>query len=168
MSFLDIDERILDLVQLVEFDKSPFNDFKKFTQHCDIALIEGGCCNEENVRTLQEFRANCDILVAVGQCAIMGGLPVMRNAIMHSNDPLRECLEEAYNDSDYVYNPTNEIPNDPALPLLLDKVYNCTEVVKIDYQIPGCPPSGDTLWYALVALLKGNPYELPSELIKYD
>jgi NAD-reducing hydrogenase small subunit len=70
--------------------------------------------------------------------------------------------------SSSVYNSTNDIPNDPALPLILDKVYNCSEVVKIDYQIPGCPPSGDTLWQTLNALIKGVPADLPYELIRYD
>ena len=32
MSFLDIDERILDLVDLVEFNKSPIDDIKRFTK----------------------------------------------------------------------------------------------------------------------------------------
>ena len=95
MSLLDIDERLIDLMQLVEFERSPLNDQKTFKRRFDIGLIEGGCCNEDNVHVLREFRKNCDILVAVGQCAIMGGLPVMRNAIMHAEDPLRECLEEA-------------------------------------------------------------------------
>ncbi len=167
MSLLDIDERILDLMELAEFDRSPLNDKKKFTRRCDIGLVEGGCCNEDNVHVLREFRANCDILVAVGQCAIMGGLPVMRNAIMHSDDPLRECLDEAYTTSK-VLNPDNQIPNDPALPLLLDKVYTCVDVVKVDYQIPGCPPSGDTLWAALTALITGKPPEMDYALIKYD
>ncbi len=168
MSILDIDERILDLLKVAEFDKTPVNDLKKFTQRCDIGLIEGGCCNEENVHTLQEFRKNCDLLVAVGACAIMGGLPVMRNAIMNSEDPLRECLEEAYLNSPSVYNADNDIPNDPALPLILDKVYTCPEVVKIDYQIPGCPPSGDILWRTLIALINGVPADLPYGLIRYD
>ncbi len=168
MSLLDIDERILELVKLVEFDRTPLKDLKRFSKHCDIGLIEGGCCNEENVQTLQEFRKNCDLLVAVGQCAIMGGLPVMRNAIMHSKDPLRECLEEAYMNSPCVYNASNEMPNDPALPLILDRVYACNEVVKVDFQIPGCPPSGDTLWQTVSALVTGTPSKLPYELIKYD
>ena len=168
MSLLDIDERILDLLRYVEFDRSPLNDLKTFSGPCDIGLVEGGCCNEENVHTLREFRRHCDVLVAVGQCAIMGGLPVMRNAIMHSDDPLRECLETAYHNSEYVYNPTNQIPNDPALPLLLDKVYTLADVVHVDYQIPGCPPSGDTMWQTLDALIKGQPEKLPYELIKYD
>lgn len=168
MSLLDIDERILELVKLVDFDRSPLNDLKKFNSRCDIGLVEGGCCSEENVHTLRKFRRNCDVLVGVGQCAVMGGLPVMRNAIMHSNDPLRECLETAYLNSPYVYNPTNDIPNDPALPLILDKVYTCPEVVKMDYLIPGCPPSGDVLWQTLTALLNGKPSDLPGEIIRFD
>jgi NAD-reducing hydrogenase small subunit len=168
MSLLDMDERILELLKLVDFERSPVNDIKKFRTRCDVGLVEGGCCNEENVHTLQSFRKNCDVLVGVGQCAVMGGLPVMRNAIMHSTDPLRECLETAYLNSPYVYNPTNDIPNDPALPLLLDKVYTCSEVVKIDYHIPGCPPSGDVLWQTLNALLSGNLGALPADVVKFD
>lgn len=168
MSLLDLDERLIALLEQVEFDRSPLNDKKTFSRRCDIGLIEGGCCNEDNVHVLQEFRRHCDVLVAVGQCAIMGGLPVMRNAIMHSDDPLRECLEEAYNSSEKVFNPGNQIPNDPALPLLLDKVYTCVEVVKVDYQIPGCPPTADVFWVALNALISGNPAELDGALIRYD
>lgn len=168
MSLLDIDERIIELMKSIDIIRSPFNDNKKFSQRCDIGLIEGGCCNEENVHTLQEFRKNCDVLVAVGQCAIMGGLPVLRNAIMHSEHPLKECFERAYADSEYVVNPKNIIPNDPALPLILDRVYTCAEVVKIDYQIPGCPPSGDTLWQALSCLINDKPIELDYSLIRYD
>jgi NAD-reducing hydrogenase small subunit len=88
MAILDIDERLIDLMKLVEVDRSPLTDKKRFTQRCDIGIIEGGCCNEENVHVLQDFRRNCDVLIALGQCAIMGGLPAMRNAIMHSDEPL--------------------------------------------------------------------------------
>ncbi len=168
MSFLDIDERFLELIKLVDFDRSPINDIKRFSQRCDIGLVEGGCCNEENVQTLQKFRKNCDVLISVGQCAINGGVPAMRNAIMGGDDPLKDCLEEAYLTCPTSYNPAHEIPNDPALPLLLDIVYPCHEVVKIDYAIPGCPPSADTLWHTLVALVKGEPTDLPYELLKYD
>jgi NAD-reducing hydrogenase small subunit len=67
-----------------------------------------------------------------------------------------------------VYNPSGMIPNDPEIPLLLKKVYPCHEVVKIDYHLPGCPPSADTIWETLVALLTDKPVALPYELIKYD
>jgi NAD-reducing hydrogenase small subunit len=163
MSLLDIDERILQLVELVEIDKSPINDIKRFTGRCLVGLIEGGCCNDENVHVLQDFRAHCDVLVTVGECARMGGIPVLRNLV-----PLEECLEEAYLRGPTVYNPTQVIPNDPEIPLLLDRVYPCHEVVKIDYFLPGCPPSADTLWAALLALLGGKPLELPYGLVKYD
>jgi NAD-reducing hydrogenase small subunit len=163
MSVLDIDERILQLIELVEFDKSPVDDIKTFTGRCRIGLNEGGCCNEENVRVLREFREHCDILVSLGDCATMGGIPAMRNPI-----PLQECLAEAYQNGPTVHNPSGRFPDDPELPLLLDKVYPCHEVVRIDYHLPGCPPSADAIWRTLSALLTNEPVELPYELIKYD
>ena len=93
----------------------------------------------------------------------MGGIPALRNMV-----PLQECYEEAYLKGPTVHNPARLIPNDPELPLLLDKVYPCDEVVKIDYHLPGCPPSADTIWEALVALLTNKPVQLPYELVKYD
>jgi NAD-reducing hydrogenase small subunit len=163
MSLLDIDDRILKLVELVDFDKSPVDDIKEFTGQCAVGLIEGGCCNEENVRVLQNFREHCNILISVGDCAIMGGIPALRN-----NIPLQECYAEAYLNGPTVHNPSGQIPNDPELPLLLNRVYPCNEVVKIDYHLPGCPPPADTLWEALVALLSDKPVQLPYELVKYD
>lgn len=163
MSLLDIDDRILQLVELIDFDKSPVDDIKTFTHQCAIGLIEGGCCNEENVHILQEFRKHCDILISFGDCATMGGIPAMRN-----NIPLSECFDEAYRTGITVYNPDGVIPNDPDIPLLLDKVYPAHEVVKIDYFLPGCPPTADALWTVLTALLTNQPVELPYELLKYD
>ena len=163
MSLLDIDERILELAELVEFDKSPINDIKTFTGRVTVGLVEGGCSNEENVAVLRDFRKHCDVLISVGDCAINGGIPAMRNMV-----PLGECMAEAYQNGPSVYNPSGQVPNDQELPLLLNQVYPCHEVVKIDYHLPGCPPPADTLWEALVALLSGKPLDLPYELIKYD
>ena len=163
MSILDIDDRILQLVELVDFDRSPIDDIKTISQRCAVGLVEGGCANEENVAVLQEFRSNCDVLISLGDCAIMGGIPAMRNTI-----PLKECLEEAYINGPTVHNPSGKVPSDKEIPLLLNKVYPCHEVVKIDYHLPGCPPPADTIWEALVALLNDKPVELPYELIKYD
>ncbi|MDD2878664.1 MAG: NADP oxidoreductase [Acidiphilium sp.] len=162
MSLLDIDERLVELIDLVDLDKSPLDDKKKFDCVVDIGLVEGGCANEHNVRVLQDFRKNCRVLVSVGACAINGGIPAMRNLV-----GLRECLEEAY-----LNGPTIEdggmIPNDEDLPLLLDRVYPSHEIVKIDYFLPGCPPSADTIWAALKALLTGKEPELPYQLFKYE
>ncbi len=164
MSFLDIDERILKLIELVEFNKSPVVDIKTFTKECDIGLIEGGCCNSENVEVLKEFRKHCKILVSVGECAIMGGLPALRNGI-----PVKECLGEAYLNGPTVgLNTENILPNDRELPMILDRVYPCHEIVRIDYYLPGCPPTADLIWNALVALVTGDEMKLPYEVVKFD
>jgi NAD-reducing hydrogenase small subunit len=163
MSLLDIDDRIFKLIELVEFNKSPIDDIKKFTKPVDVGLIEGGCCNSENVEVLRSFRKNCKILVSVGECAIMGGLPALRNGI-----PLKECLDEAYMNSPTVDPADRLIPDDEELPIILDKVYPCHEIVKIDYFLPGCPPAADLIWEALTALVEGRPMNLTYDLIKYD
>jgi NAD-reducing hydrogenase small subunit len=160
MSFLDIDERILQLVELVEFNRSPLTDIKECGP-CDIGLIEGGVCNADNVHVLREFRNNCKILVAVGACAINGGLPAMRNTI-----PLEDCLRESYLDSVGVENP--QIPNDPELPLLLAQVHPIHEVVRIDYSLPGCPPSADVFWQFLTDLIAGREPKLDYDMVYYD
>ena len=160
MSFLDIDERILELVKLVEFDRTPLTDIKHIGV-CDIGIIEGGVANTENVEVLREFREHCKILVAIGACAVNGGIPAMRNSF-----ELKECLDEAYIDGVGVHNPM--IPSDPEIPLLLDKVHPIHEVVKVDYFLPGCPPSGDAIWTFLTELIEGKPISFPYSQIHYD
>jgi NAD-reducing hydrogenase small subunit len=161
MSFLDIDERILELAQIAEFDRSPITDIKHCSSVVDIGLVEGGLCNAENVHTLREFRNSCRILVAVGACAINGGVPAMRNHV-----PLEECLAESYLHGVGVENP--HIPDDPELPLLLNKVRPIHEVVKVDYFLPGCPPSADVFWKFLTDLASGHQPSLPYSLVHYD
>ena len=161
MSFLDIDERIVDLAEVIEFDRSPFTDIKHCSEIVDIGLIEGGVCNSENVHTLREFRKSCKILVAIGACAINGGLPAMRNFV-----PLEECLAEAYLTGEGLENP--QVPNDIELPLLLNKVHPIHELVKVDYFLPGCPPSANAFWKFLTDLAAGKKPVLPYELVHYD
>ncbi len=160
MSFLDIDERLTKLAEIVEFDRSPLTDIEHCGA-CDIGLIEGGVCNSENVHVLREFRRKCKILIAVGACAINGGLPALRNFI-----PLEECLKESYLDGIGVESP--QIPSDVELPLLLDKIRPVHEIVKIDYFMPGCPPSGEVFWKFLADLIEGREPSLPLEMIHYD
>ncbi len=160
MSLLDIDERLLDLLPQVEFDRSPLTDIKTVGQ-VDVALIEGGVANSENVEVLRAFRRQSTILVAVGACAINGGIPAMRNAI-----PLRECLAESYLQGIGVVNA--QIPADPEIPLLLNQVHPIHEVVKVDYSLPGCPPSADAIWTFLTELLHGEAIAFPYRQIHYD
>jgi NAD-reducing hydrogenase small subunit len=161
MSILDIDEKIVDLVELVDFDKSPIDDIKKFTGPVDVGIIEGGVSSQENVEVAHLFRENCKIIVSMGECANTGGVPRLRNTVS-----LRECMEEAYLNGISVVD--GEMPNDPDIPLMLDKVYPLHEVIKVNYYLPGCPPRAEAIWLALTALLEGKEPELPYELIKYD
>lgn len=165
MSVLDIDDRILDLIELVEFNKSPIDDIKTFTKHCDIGIVEGGCATSENVHVLKDFRKNCDILIALGECAIMGGLPALRNTVS-----ITECLQEAYLNGITTKdnNPGRVMPSDEEIPMMLDRVYPIREVVKVDYYLPGCPPTADLIWNALSALILGKEMDLPYEVVRYD
>lgn len=160
MSLLDLDERLLDLARLVDFDCSPLTDIKQI-RPCQVGLVEGGVCNAENVHVLKRFREHCQVLVAVGACAITGGVPAMRN-----NYSLRDCLVEVYQKPPGLTDAG--IPDDPALPLLLDKVHPIHEVVQVDHFLPGCPPSADAIWDFLQALLGGTRPEADPRQIRYD
>ena len=163
MSLLDMDLEIVDLIEYVEFNKSPLTDIKNFTKECDIGIIEGGVANTENYEVLMEFRKKCKILVAMGECSTWGGIPAIRNAL-----PLEECLEEAYFDSLTSVEGEKIIPYHEDIPKILDKVYSPNEIVKIDYFIPGCPPDAKHIAKVLNNLITGSevPVEYPE--FKYD
>jgi NAD-reducing hydrogenase small subunit len=160
MSLLDIDERLFALLEKVDVGRSPLTDIKML-KRCDIGIVEGAVCNAENVRVLREFRDKCRILVAIGACAVTGGLPAQRNHL-----DLGLCLQEVYRTEPSLAK--GEIPDDPELPLPLDKVHPLHEVVKIDYFIPGCPPSADAIWSFLGDLIAGRTPRLGHGLISYD
>jgi [NiFe] hydrogenase diaphorase moiety small subunit len=161
MSFLDIDERIIELVEKIQFDRSPINDIKSITGPVDIGLVEGGVCNTENIETLREFRDNCKILIAVGACAMSGGVPALRNGL-----DVRDLLEESYINGVGVTG--GQIPTDDELPHILEKVSPIHEVVKIDFFLPGCPPPADAFWHILNDIVDGRQPDLPYDLLHFD
>lgn len=163
MSLLDIDLELLDMLEIVEFNKSPLTDIKNFSKRCHVGLIEGGCSNSENVHVLQEFRKKCDILIGFGECAIMGGIPAMRNFI-----PLKECMEEAYLNGITSEIGADVIPVHEDIPKILNNVYPCNEVVKIDYYIPGCPPNAQHIWKVVKSILLGEEFSIAHDEFKYD
>ncbi len=160
MSLLDIDERLIELLELIEFDRTPLTDIKQIGE-CDLGIVEGGVCNAENVEVLKDFRRHCKTLVSFGACAISGGIPAMRNQFT-----LTECLEESYLQGMGLEDA--QIPDDPEIPLLLNQVHPIHEVVKIDYFLPGCPPSADIIWTFFQELLAGKPIEFAYQQIHYD
>lgn len=152
MSLLDIDERLFELIERIEFDRSPLTDIKTVGD-CDVGLIEGGLCNAENVEVLRAFRAHCKVLVAVGACAITGGLPALRNHL-----DVGDILQSVY----------GRVPDDPELPLPLNRVLPIHEVVRIDHALPGCPPPADAFWQLLQDLIAGRMPTPAPGLIRYD
>ncbi len=163
MSLLDIDLELIDILELVEFNKSPLTDIKNFTKQCDIGIIEGGVANSENFEVLREFRKKCNVIVALGECSIWGGMPAMRNTL-----PLKDCLEEAYLNSISSENDEKIIPYHEDIPKLLNKVYSVSDIIKIDYYIPGCPPNADHIWKAVKNILFGAGEKVAYEEFKYD
>jgi NAD-reducing hydrogenase small subunit len=148
MSFLDQDELLVDLAKKIQLVYSPLVDVKTFPENVDVTLIEGAVANEEQLDLLKEARARTKVLVSLGDCAVTGNVTALRNAWEDSD---KAILEKEFIDNSDV-NP--KIPTE--VPKLLKKVRPLHEVVKVDYFIPGCPPSTGLINYVLTELLAGR------------
>jgi len=153
MSFLDMDERLLELAEFVDVVYSPIVDAKDFPDDVDIVLVEGAVASVDDEKKIRKIRAHSKTLVAMGDCAITGNVPSMRNPI----GP-QAILERAYFENVTIQ------PQIPCLvvPQLLKVVRPIHEFVKVDVFLPGCPPSADTFHTALVALVTGGPLDIPA------
>jgi len=147
MSFLDLDERLVELSLQFELLYSPLVDYKTFPAHVDIALIEGSVSTDEDEHKIKKIRAHTGTLVSLGDCAVTGNVPSMRNPF-----PLDAVFDRAYRETVTVQaqKPTE------SLPVLLQRVRPVHEVVPVDVCVPGCPPSADTIHAVLVELLAGR------------
>lgn len=148
MSFLDQDELLLELAKKIQMVYSPIVDEKVFPENVDVTLIEGAVANEEQLTLLKEARARTKILISLGDCAVTGNVPALRNAWGSS---VRLALERAYVENADV---NKQIPTD--VPKLLDRVRPLHEIVKVDYFVPGCPPPASVITYVLTELLAGR------------
>ena len=152
MSILDMDERLLDIAELVDIVYSPIVDSKQYPDYVDIALVEGAVASVDDEAKIKKIRAHSRILVAMGDCAITGNVPAMRNPIG----------PDAILDRAYIENASAQ-PQIPCVgvPRLLKIVRPIHEFVKVDVFLPGCPPSADTFHTALTALITGEPLDIP-------
>ena len=148
MSFLDQDERLIDLAQKIQIVYSPIADIKEFPENVDVTLIEGAIANEEQLAMLKNARAKSKILISLGDCAVTGNVTALRNAWRHSDQLI---IERAYLDK------SDLNPQKPdQVPKLLVKARPLHEAVKVDFYIPGCPPPADQINYVLTELLAGR------------
>jgi NAD-reducing hydrogenase small subunit len=163
MSILDIDERIVTLLEAVEITSSPVTDLKHPPKEgVTVGILEGAICNTHNIDVAKQMRERCQILIALGDCATFGNVPAMRNLVGTA-----EALKRAYLDAESVVD--GLIPDSPELGKPLDMVTGIGDVVKVDLFIPGCPPSADSIFFALSELLAGRvPVILTPQYFKYD
>lgn len=161
MSFLDIDERIIDLLKLIDLRSSPITDLKEPDESgVDVGILEGGISNTYNEEVAIKMRERCKILVALGDCAVFGGVPAMRN--FHGAD---EALQRAYIESEST-DSSGKIPSSPELsrPMHVKPV---GDVVKVDVFVPGCAPSADLIFYVLSELAQGRIPEIKGDKIDW-
>ena len=154
MSFLDMDQRLLDVAPLIELVYSPLVDRKEFPPDVDVTLVEGSVSTDEDVPKIKKIRANTKILIALGDCAVTGNVPAMRN-----NFSLKEVLDRGYVDN-VTMNPG---PPTKLIPMLEPKVVPLHEVVPVDLFIPGCPPSADLIYFVLSEVLAGRIPDLTNK-----
>jgi NAD-reducing hydrogenase small subunit len=147
MSFLDMDERLLELAERADIVYSPLIDTKVYPDNVDICLVEGAVSSEDDLRRILFVRERTTTLVSFGDCAVTANVPGMRNPI-----GVQPLLERAYLEN-VTLNP--RIPLD-VVPALLPTARPVHRVVTVDVFLPGCPPSADLIYQALVDLIEGR------------
>jgi len=153
MSFLDMDERLLELGSQFDLVFSPLVDFKVYPDSVDVALVEGAISSVEDEHKIHHIRKHTKFLLAMGDCAVTGNVPALRNPF----GPL-PILQRAYHEN------TSAQPQTPTrfVPALLEKVRPIHEFVTVDMYLPGCPPSADTFYTVVSDLLAGRTPDIAS------
>jgi NAD-reducing hydrogenase small subunit len=161
MSFLDLDEWLMDLARAVDLVYSPLADVKEFPENVDVVLVEGAVANEENFQMIQMVRSRTRTLVSFGDCAVTGNVTALRNPL----GVALEVLRPVYLEKDALH---AKIPEeDGIVPVLLDRVQPVHQVVPVDYFIPGCPPPAPRIKAVLQALLEGRKPNLEGNEIRF-
>lgn len=163
MSFLDLDEWLLELAEHVDVVYSPVGcDLKDYPQDVDVCLVEGAVANEENLELIREARKRTKFLVSFGDCAVTANVPGMRNMLGKAEPVLKRSYLELGDDKP-------QLPHFPGIvPELLDRVRPVHEVVDVDLFMPGCPPDADRIKSTLEPMLKGEqPVMEGRDMIKF-
>jgi NAD-reducing hydrogenase small subunit len=141
MSFLDMDERLIELAAAIDIVYSPIVDTKSFPEQVDLTLVEGSVSSEEDLEKIKKIREHTRLLIAMGDCAVTGNVPSMRNPFGPE-----KILQHIY---------LRNAP-DKIVPRLLPLVLPIHQVVAVDAFLPGCPPPADAIYFALTELLAGR------------
>ena len=147
MSLLDMDEKIITLASLIEMVYSPTVDMKQFPENVDVCLVEGAASSDEDIHKLKIIRKNTKCVVALGDCAVTGNVPSMRN--MYKTE---EILNRAYVENAVLQQQHPKI----GVPVLQARCRPIHEIVKVDVFVPGCPPPADAIYNCVADLLAGK------------
>ena len=162
MSFLDLDEGLLDILAAVDLTVTPITDFKDFDfPEVTLGVVEGAVANVEQKEIIHKLRSQCQILMAWGDCAVFGGINTMRNRIA-----VEELLRRGFIETESTV--AGVLPIHEDLPPLLPKVQAVNEVAPVEAFVPGCPPSPEAIAYALKEIVAGRIPVLPAEMIHFD
>jgi NAD-reducing hydrogenase small subunit len=153
MSFLDIDQRLVSLLELVQLRATPITDLKHpDEQGVDIGILEGAVANSSTEEVARRMRSRCKTLIALGDCAVFGGVPAMRNAVTAA-----AALRRAYVETESTVN--GMVPQHEDL-AVMQEVRPLDQTVPVDIYLPGCPPSADAIYYVLSELAQGRQPKL--------
>jgi NAD-reducing hydrogenase small subunit len=147
MSFLDIDEHLIELNELADLVYSPLVDNKEFPPDVVVTIVEGAVSSEEDYEKIKYIRSRTKLLVSLGDCAVTANVPGMRNEFK-----AKDVLDRAYMEN---ADENHHIPVE-IIPPLRKKSVPVHQVVDVDVFVPGCPPTADTIWYAVSELLAGR------------
>jgi len=160
MSLLDIDERIVTLVQHVTLTSTPITDLKHPPEAgVTVGILEGGINNSANEEVAKMMRERSKILIALGDCAVFGGVPSMRNFV-----GIDEALRRAYIETESTVD--GQIPHHEDI-AVMQETRAVDQVVPVDIYLPGCAPSADAIWYVLSELLAGRMPELKGKYLDW-
>jgi NAD-reducing hydrogenase small subunit len=163
MSFLDLDEFLIELAQKIDLVYSPVVDVKEYPENVDVCLVEGAVCNEDNLELIHQIRKRTKLLVSFGDCAVTANVPAIRNQLGFSN--AESVLQRAYVEGAQT-NPG--VPREPGIvPALLERVLPVHEAVYVDYFMPGCPPPVEGIKAFLGQVLSGATPRLEASQLKF-
>lgn len=150
MSLLDIDAAIISLARKIDLVYGPLVDGQEFPEGVDLVLVEGAVSSQDDLNKLQKIRSRSHILVSLGDCAVTGNVPAMRNSV-----PVNKLLQRIYVDG---AQEGKIVPTD-RVPALLKNARPLREFVKVDFYLPGCPPPSKAIACLINDLLDGRKVE---------